>query len=826
MSAKGKFRVTTRGARNNDRDARVIFWTLLLIALLGLTSFFSLGSRSTEPTNTFYTTLNAARNKVRGWESPAINVNNNNTPDTRSHAGFHFRWGQRFNPPAWQIESQIKSSRQDDLQKILKLGKSKITLNQRGDNEFFFDLKEVLLKDSNTFVQKKVLPLLPGEKLSLSYPPAGFIGKPWKIRLRSVAATQDRMDAPLILNYGFAHAERSILEIDPKGQAIDLDIPAVGEFARRGEKAFTIEWPSATSGLLVVDGFQPTAGETDSKNLNPRSLVILIDSLAGTLTDLNKTIKALKNATSGSHSTIHLTNVVPPADSIDLSFKSLLTLHSPLELGATLDNQRLKEMIVAEPVMLRKYSERGGSLRHLTLSHVGRSCPDVCPVQETVKNEFTATFAIRRSEEIASTSDAIRNDEFMTDNGALFVETDFPADYFRLNWTTAFEQGESIPRWLVGGLREIMGGRDLALRNREKLIQMDEWLAKIIGSFYVTSGNANIAIFLHQNNTPIRLGSTPESKKSLVRGEALFSVNNFNLENAQKEDVHTITSTLSQVSAARLLERLSFGKERSVELAKLTEGLDFESSPVVQFSHDSITTLTSNGWLVDQIPHRENKLVRPLFHAEPEQIHTVQEKSIVERRRSRLHGLHVLFPNNNEKDELLSVSLSTNLHPLGCESESEHAQLDPKVEVREESSSALKTYHILGRRSAQNQWHIQCLLEGRITTATRLRIVPRLNNQAIAREKIGLGEFALPIRGFLWRSPETLELTGAQILDATVSLTTADKDAARQSSVVIWTERFLGGIPGSRAVFAFADKLGHPAQPQTPRADLDKPSGK
>jgi hypothetical protein len=188
--------------------------------------------------------------------------------------------------------------------------------------------------------------------------------------------------------------------------------------------------------------------------------------------------------------------------------------------------------------------------------------------------------------------------------------------------------------------------------------------------------------------------------------------------------------------------------------------------------------------------------------------------------------LHILFPNNNEKDELLSVSLSTNLQPLGCESESEHAQLDPKVEVREESSSALKTYHILGRRSAQNQWHIQCLLEGRITTATRLRIVPRLNNQAIAREKIGLGEFALPIRGFLWRSPETLELTGAQILDATVSLTTADKDAARQSSVVIWTERFLGGIPGSRAVFAFADKPGHSAQPKTPRADLDRLSGK
>ncbi|NBW83541.1 hypothetical protein EBR21_17480, partial [bacterium] len=348
------------------------------------------------------------------------------------------------------------------------------------------------------------------------------------------------MDAPLILNYGFAHSERSILEIDPKGQSVDLDIPAVGDFARRGEKNFAIEWPTATSGLLLVEGFQPASGEPDGKNLNPRSLVILIDSLDGSLTDLNKTLKALKNTSSGSHTTIHLTNVVPPADNIDLAFKALLTLHSPLELGATLDNQRLKEMIVAEPAMLRKYSERGGSLRHLTLSRKDRSCPDKCSTRQVAGDEFSSTFAIRRSEEIASTSDVIRNDEFMTDNGALFVETDFPAEYFRLNWTTAFEPGESLHRWLFGGFREIMGGRDLALRKREKLVQMDAWLAKIISSFFVTSGNANIAIFLHQNNTPIKLGSNPDSEKSLVRGEALFSVNNFTIENAQKDEVQSI----------------------------------------------------------------------------------------------------------------------------------------------------------------------------------------------------------------------------------------------------------------------------------------------
>ncbi|NBW82995.1 hypothetical protein EBR21_14685, partial [bacterium] len=174
---KGKFRVTTRGARNNDRDAQIILLTLLLVGLLGLTAFFSLGSRSTEATNPFYAWLNSSRNKARGWENPAMAVHNVNTPDTRSHAGFHFRWGQKFNSPAWQIETPIKGGRKDDVQKILKLGKSKINLSQRGDSEYFFDANEELLKGGNAIVQKKVLPLLPGEKLTFSYPSGGFVGK-------------------------------------------------------------------------------------------------------------------------------------------------------------------------------------------------------------------------------------------------------------------------------------------------------------------------------------------------------------------------------------------------------------------------------------------------------------------------------------------------------------------------------------------------------------------------------------------------------------------------------------------------------------------------
>ncbi|MFZ9519791.1 MAG: hypothetical protein ACO3A4_04880 [Silvanigrellaceae bacterium] len=822
MNAKRKFRVTTRGARNNERETQIILWTFVFVIVFCLTTLFSLGSRSTEPVNVVNDSLNATRNKLRGWEKPAMPVSSVNMPDTRSHSGFHFRWGAKHNPPGWQVDSNRKGARKDDLQQLLNLGRSKIILTPRSEGEFLYDLREELLKGGHAFVQKKVLPLLPGEKLHISNPSPGFPGKNWKLRLRSVAATQDRMDAPLIMNYGFAHAEQSILEIDPKGQAVDLEIPSGNEYSRRGEKYFTLEWPGNTSGLLVVEGFQPASLETEGKSLNPRSLVILLDSLNGSLTDLTKTLKSLKSTTSGNHNTIHLTNVIPTADSIELGYKSLLTLHSPLELGATLENQKLREMIVTESVMLRKFSERGGSLRHLTLTKSGSACLEKCQTREVSSEDFTSSFVIKRKEEIASTAGIIRNDEFMTDAGALFVETDFPAEHFRLNWTTAFESRESIFRWMLGGLRETFGGRDLELRKIEKIAQIDSWLAKIVESFFVTSANANVAIFLHQNNTPVRLGNNPDNQKSLVRGEALFSVNNFELDNSKVDEIKKIETTISQISAARLLERLSFNKDRAASIEKITEGLDFGSSPVVQFSQDSITTLTSNGWLVDQIPNRENRLVRPLFHAEPDQIHEVQEKSLIERRRSRLHGLHVLFPNNNDRDELLSVSISTNLKPLACESESEHAQADPKVDQRDESASQMKTYHVLGRRSAQSQWHIQCLLEGRISTNTRLRIVPRSNNQAIARERIGLGEFALPIRGFLWRSPETLELTGAQILDATVSLTSADKDAAKQSSVVIWTERFLGGIPGSRAVFGFADRLARNDKPQSPRADLDR----
>jgi hypothetical protein len=268
------------------------------------------------------------------------------------------------------------------------------------------------------------------------------------------------------------------------------------------------------------------------------------------------------------------------------------------------------------------------------------------------------------------------------------------------------------------------------------------------------------------------------------------------------KELTAIDRKISLLNVIKLFEKLSYPKDEPEELAALTDELAIDAAPVTQLNKSTLTTLTTQGWLKDPLPNLENRSGGAIFSAKPAETYSVQEKAQSERRRSRLNSLHLLLPNNNEKDEALSLTLQTNLKPLACESESEHAQLEPRSAETAPTPDKLQTYKILGRRNAQSQWHVHCLLDGRITTNTRLRIVARLNNESIARDRIGLGEFSLPVRGFLWRSPETLELTGAQILDATSAVSFADKDSAKQTSVVIWTDSVPTSIEKPRAVFA------------------------
>jgi hypothetical protein len=115
------------------------------------------------------------------------------------------------------------------------------------------------------------------------------------------------------------------------------------------------------------------------------------------------------------------------------------------------------------------------------------------------------------------------------------------------------------------------------------------------------------------------------------------------------------------------------------------------------------------------------------------------------------------------------------------------------------------------------------LFEGKISSSTFLRLRFKLNGQPVERERLGLSEFALPIRGFLWRSPDTIELVGAQIFDATVALGSPDSDAAKQTSVVLWSEKLPNGIDDPRATFVLeptAPALPSPAA--SPEDDTDE----
>ncbi len=816
MTPMKKHRTYHRGWKSQSKETLIYIWVVCAALALSLFVTLSMGSREIGDPSSVRTQFNTLRSKLRGWEKPAIAVSQDptQTSDARTHTAYHFRWHSKFSSPEWTLENQKTDSRQDLIQQTLRIGKSKLNLTQRKDNPNLYTLREFITKGKEVFVEKKILPLLPGERVLVSMPAGSLAGRIWKMRVRSIGATQDRLDVPLSLNSGFINNETKIFEVDPRGRPTDLELPTSAEFLRRGVKQFFIEWPSTASGILAVEGFSPALTDGELRQTPSRTLVVQIDSLHQPLTALTKTLNVLKNYSSSGNPAIHFTTVVPPSQEHQLSQKSMLTLRNPVELGATLGNEKLKSFIQPEPILLKKYSERGGSLRRLHLIASSQQCPSPCNSTDASilwPDEYTSLMTIHRKEEFATLADFFRNDEFQSDFGILFADIRFPADSVRLNWTSALEPTQPLLRWMIGGLRDMTGSRDLELRKREKLFQTDLWLAKLSEAFLSHGGNANIALFLN-NNTSSSADVHDETGQNIVRGEALFSLHGLNVGEDKNSFPIPVKNNISLLTAVKLMDKMIHSKERTLSLESLADGGDIEHAPVTQLNQGALITLSPNGWITDLIPGVDDKKHRTAFRADPEQIHAIQEKSNADRRRSRLHGLHVLLPSNNDKDELVSVTLSTNLKPVGCESESENAQLEPqKSEPSVANAEELRTVRILGRRSALSQWHIHCLLEGRITTSTRLRMVMHLNNQPVLREKIGLGEFSLPVRGFLWRSPETLELTGAQILDATVAIKSADKDAAKQTSVVIWTDSVLGGLENSRMVFSLAAQ----AQPQS-----------
>jgi hypothetical protein len=175
------------------------------------------------------------------------------------------------------------------------------------------------------------------------------------------------------------------------------------------------------------------------------------------------------------------------------------------------------------------------------------------------------------------------------------------------------------------------------------------------------------------------------------------------------------------------------------------------------------------------------------------------------RQRSRLISINFAFPGSNQSDESIETFMTTSLEPLGCESHSENISTK-WIPVSQNSSN--RQIVLKGSREPSTLWHVRCLLDGKITTQSHVKLRFTINGQAVTRESFSLGEYLHPVRGFLWHSPDSLELTGAQILDATSALSVPTLSGSAHSKVNIWTDRFPTSTHLSQPTYVFKNGSG------------------
>lgn len=789
----------SRTSKNEIIFAKIMIASVLLILLMvGI----SLGTRSSGVAQSAARKQIAqAAQYIRGWQAPSEPGMSSAKSDFRSHVGFHFYWPSRFNMPQLSLLKSAGTSRTQEIEQLLKLGKTEITLRAISESKNIYDLEESLSHDDSVQVKKNVAVLLPGEKIQLYYDASATAARNWKLRVRAVAVTQDRLDSTIPILTGFSREILTRGEVEPRGQQLDIEIPSNLELQRREDKYFTIEWPLEAAGILVLEGLQPAFIDSENRSQMSRNLVVHIDGMHGSLMLLEKTLEVVNRSFNNTSNKIHLTSAIPPAKNFPLSREALLTGRTPIELGASLQNEKLRELIVPHQALVKKATNRGGSARKITLASK-KLCSINCSTRSNlaVENEFfTSELRIEKDDEFASTSLFIRNDEFITEPGLLFVEINAPSANLRLNWESVSTSKFSVYRWITSGFSALFGSRDSVLQNEEKVHQIDIWLAKLIESFLVNSQPANIAIFLHDNNSPVLLPGSTKEPRSLTRGEIFMNLHDLSLTTSEISQPTVVETQVGMLAALRFFEQNSIGKKITLTPLELLQRLQNEHLLVSQLQESSYITTMPDGWLLDPSYSSGLDENRPLSRAVPEKIHLVQESSNAERRKSKLLGLHILLPANNSKDEVIDSEISTTLRGLGCESQSENAQL--KSFNYNDGMPSVSEIQLVGRRTAQTPWHIFCLFDGRISSSTSLRMRFKLNDRPVAREMLGLGEFALPIRGFLWRSPDSIELAGAQILDATVSVHLPDSELAKQSSVVLWSERIPVGLNDPRATF-------------------------
>ena len=784
-------------SRNNKRihlskttKSEILIARLLLACLifLVLLAEISLGSRTASENKGYFekAKLNAAE-RIRGWEPLSSDGKKRTHTDGRSNAGFHFQWPQSAEPPEFDFPRN-SHERSEKIKDAITLGKSKLHAEVQGGDDKFIWLEEPLNSTKEVYLRKKVTILLPGERVNMKAHSNFSSKSSWSLRVRAAAVTQDRLDAPLPLNVGFSKETGTKGEIDPNGQHFDILLPTFSEIQRNKPNDYVIEWPSTNSGILVIDGLKPDDSNKLNTSSTHKNLIVHIDQMGTSLAGLKNTIKTIKGLSSDQQGTILIDNAVPSSTEAQISKEALLVNRNPIDLGATLDNPNLKELISKDYFLVKRAIQQGGSARKIVLNS-GTNCQSSCEKEYSSTagdSEFTTTLVINRKEEFESTKRYIRNDELITHPGLLYVEINNPSETLRLNSETKNTSQASFFTWVVSGLLKPFGYANDLLQSEEKTAQLDNWLSKLMESFLVTSQSANIALVLHDNSQPLSFGRD-RIKSSVTRGEILLHLNELSDENNQKDEVHKFNEPVSSLSVMRIFGRRAFSSQKVADMGEFIPELKNDALAVSQLQHNHLITLTPAGWLMDPIPNGESTVHNYMAIAAPEKIHEIQELSNKMRQRNRLVSLNVAFPGSNLTDEAIESIITTSSTPISCESPNEGVLA--KV-VTAAQNSAGKQVIVTGSRAPSTLWHIRCLLDGRISTHTQLKLRFSVNGQAVSRESFGLGEYLHPVRGFLWHSPESLELTGAQILEATSALSAPALSAESHTKVNIWTDRF------------------------------------
>lgn len=764
----------------------------------------SLGTRSPNETKGFLKkNIHSAAETLRQWEAASSDAKKTSKSDARSNAGFHLQWPLS----AFAPEIEILKNSQSRIEKIkdaIQLGKSKLQAQfDLNSNELIW-LEEPLNSTGSVFLRKKVEVLLPGEKITLKGYRQSTSTKSWTLRVRAAAVTQDRLDAPLPLMTEFGEEQASRSDIDPHGQHFDIILPTASELQKNKASAFTIEWPSTNSGLLIIDGLKPESLSAQGVEKNHKNLIIHIDQLGTSLAGLKKTLATIKSLSSERQGTILLSNAIPPSVDDEISKESLLSNKHPIDLGSTLTNPALQELISREYLLVKRAIQNGGSARKIVLNS-GMACSTECKnVKLTTSNslEFTTAMVIHRIEEFESTKRYIRNDEFITQPGLLYVEVNNPPETLRLNSETNRSSQTSAVSWIVSGLLKPLGYMNPSLQFEEKTAQLDNWLSKLMESFLVTSDSANIAIVLHDNSQPLTLGKGQVSN-SLTRGEILLHLNELSTSSSQKDEIQTFDEPVSALAVMRIFGKRAFLSQSISGIEEFLPELKDESIAVNQLQPNQLITLAPSGWLIDPVFSEKAASGDYLAIAAPEKIHAIQELSNKARQRNRLMSLNITFDASNQTDETVEAVMTTSLTPLGCESPNDEIQAKETTSAQNNSQ---RQFTFTGKREKATVWRLRCLLDGRIVTSSNLKLRFALNNRAVSRDAFGLGEYLHPVRGFLWHSPDSLELSGAQILDATSALNAPELTENSQARVRVWTDRFPTSVSKPETLLTFSDK--------------------